>query len=212
MPNWAFEDPDAFDLELECVFRAPLWHPVAHDAELPGPGDFKTVTVGRTPLRVIRGDDGRVRAFHNACTHRRAKLVMASRGPLGDIECPHLRWVFDTRGRWRACPGEAEYPPDFKRADCDLAQPRTAQDIGLPLVSLHPEPSPLLDWMGHRAGPAVDALGGDGCLTLPDYQKVRYQSNWKVYSDNDALHAPLLQAAFRMLRWSGGRAACRPGT
>ncbi|MDD3651747.1 aromatic ring-hydroxylating dioxygenase subunit alpha [Immundisolibacter sp.] len=204
VPKWAFEDEGVFALELERIFRGPLWHPVAHDAELPKPGDYKTVTVGRTPLLVIRGDDGVVRAFHNACTHRSTRLAMNFRGHSGDIECPYHRWVFDTRGQLRACPGEAEYPPDFKRADYNLAEARSASYVGLLFVSLHPSPPPLLDWMGHMAGPVRDALGGDGRLQLLGYQKVRYQSNWKVYIDNDAFHAPLLHAAFRMLRWQGG--------
>ncbi|MBC7160806.1 MAG: aromatic ring-hydroxylating dioxygenase subunit alpha [Immundisolibacter sp.] len=204
VPKWAFEDADVFALEHERIFRGPVWHPVAHDAELPKPGDYKTVTVGRTPLLIIRGDDGVVRAFHNACTHRSTRLAMAFRGHSGDIECPYHRWVFDTRGQLRSCPGEAEFPPDFKRADYNLAAPRTGTHMGLLFVSLHASPPPLMDWMGHMAGPVRDALGGDGRLTLLGYQKVRYQSNWKVYIDNDAFHAPLLHAAFRILRWQGG--------
>jgi anthranilate 1,2-dioxygenase large subunit len=204
VPKWVFEDADVFALEQERIFRGPLWHPVAHDAELPTPGDYKTVTVGRTPLLLIRGDDGVVRAFHNACTHRSTRLAMHFRGHSGDIECPYHRWVFDTRGQLRSCPGEAEFPTDFKRSDYDLAEAPSASYCGLLFVSLHRHPPPLMDWMGHMAGPVRDALGGDGRLRLLGYQKVRYQSNWKVYIDNDAFHAPLLHAAFRMLRWQGG--------
>ncbi|WP_372722753.1 aromatic ring-hydroxylating dioxygenase subunit alpha [Immundisolibacter sp.] len=209
VPKWVFEDADVFELELDRVFRGPLWHPVAHDAELPNVGDYKTIKIGRTPLLVIRGDDGQVRAFHNACTHRSTKLAMAFRGHSGDIECPYHRWVFDTRGQLRACPGEAEFPPDFKRADYNLAQLRCESFTGLWLVSLNANPPPLLEWMGDLAQPVRDALGTDGRLTLLGYQKVRYQSNWKVYIDNDAFHAPLLHAAFRMLRWQGGSGSQR---
>ena len=204
VPKWAFHDPALYELEVERIFKGPLWHPVAHDAELPQPGDFKTVTVGRTPLLVLRGDDGQVRVFHNACTHRATQLVMEFRGRRnGELECPYHRWLFDTAGTLRACPGEAEFPPDFERADYDLRQARLASYYGLHFVSLNADTPPLHEWLGEIAEPVRCTLGYDGRLKLLGYQKVIYQSNWKVYVDNDAFHAPLLHQAFRMLGWHG---------
>lgn len=204
VPKWAFEDPALFDLEIERIFKGPLWHPVAHASELPNPGDYKTVTVGITPLVIIRGDDGVVRAFHNACTHRSTKLVTAFRGHRADLECPYHRWLFDLRGELRACPMESEFPADFKRSNFNLYAAPIEIYYGLIFVSLNVSPPPFMEWLGILAEPVRDTLGGDGRLKLLGYQKVLYQSNWKIYVDNDAFHAPLLHAAFRLLRWQGG--------
>jgi anthranilate 1,2-dioxygenase large subunit len=204
VPKWAFHDPDLFELEIERIFKGPIWHPVAHDAELPNPGDFKTVTVGRTPLLVQRGPDGAVRVFHNACTHRATKLAMRFLGQRTDIECPYHRWLFDLEGNLRACPGEADFPPEFRRADYNLRRVPTATYYGLIFASLHASPPPLAQWLGDVATPVRETMGSDGRLKLLGYQKVLYQSNWKVYIDNDAFHAPLLHTAFRLLGWQGG--------
>lgn len=204
VPKWAFEDADLYELEIERIFKGPLWHPVAHDAELPGNGDFKTVTVGRTPLLIIRGDDGVVRAFHNSCTHRSTKLAMQFLGKRTELECPYHRWLFDLKGNLRACPGQADFPPNFRREDYNLYQAKLETFYGLHFISLHPQPPEFLKWVGVLAEPTRQTLGHDGRLKLLGYQKVVYQSNWKIYIDNDAFHAPLLHAAFRLLGWAGG--------
>ena len=51
---------------------------------------------------------------------------------------------------------------------------------------------------------AIEAALGDGRLRLLGAQKVRYQTNWKEWNDNEGYHAPLLHAAFRLMKWGGG--------
>ena len=47
-------------------------HPLAavHASEVAAPGDFVTCDLLDMPTLVVRGADGRVRAFRNACVHR----------------------------------------------------------------------------------------------------------------------------------------------
>ncbi len=70
IPKEIFDRDDVYRLELERIFYGPEWHPVAHTGELPNRGDFKTINVGERPILVIRGDDGEIRTFYNACSHR----------------------------------------------------------------------------------------------------------------------------------------------
>lgn len=205
LPKEVFVREDVFEEELVRIFYGTEWHPVAHDGELPNPGDFKTFAVGRVPLLVARGQDGEVRVFFNACSHRGNQLETASLGTKREFECPYHRWLFDTSGRLVGCPSEREFSPGFRRADYPLRQPRTARFLGLTFVTFSAETPPFEAWMGEIAPTLADVLLADGRLQLLGYQKVRYRTNWKAYCDNDGYHAPLLHRAFRLLNWQGGK-------
>ena len=63
VPKEVFVRDDIFERELQEIFYGPYWHPVAHVAEIPNPGDFKTFDLGRVPLLIARGDDNEIRVF-----------------------------------------------------------------------------------------------------------------------------------------------------
>ena len=51
------------------------WVFVAFAHEMEKSGDTIPVTVGDSPLILVRNQDGSVKAFHNVCRHRCVKLV-----------------------------------------------------------------------------------------------------------------------------------------
>lgn len=122
-----------------------------------------------------------------------------------EFECPYHRWLFDTSGNLVGCPNHREFLPNFNKADYPLAQPRFDTFYGLIFVTLSADTEPLLEFLGDTQKTLLDLLGGDGRLELLGYQKVRYDSNWKAYADNDGYHAPLLHQAFKLLNWQGGK-------
>src|ERR1700760_1289065 len=50
------------------------WIYIGVEPEIPEPGDFFTVEIGTDSVIVVRDDDMSVRAFHNVCRHRGARL------------------------------------------------------------------------------------------------------------------------------------------
>ena len=60
VPKEVFVRADIFDEELRRIFYGAEWHPVAHEGELPNPGDFKTFLIGRVPLLITRAADGEI--------------------------------------------------------------------------------------------------------------------------------------------------------
>ena len=48
------------------IFGGPKWHLIAYRAEVPEPGDFKTVRVGEASVLLVHGDDGDLRVFQNS--------------------------------------------------------------------------------------------------------------------------------------------------
>src|SRR5262249_52402381 len=61
-----YVDPEIFELEQERIFRR-AWLFLAHESELPAKGDYVTRDLAGEPVVLVRGDDGKVRAFLNSC-------------------------------------------------------------------------------------------------------------------------------------------------
>ena len=65
--------------------------------ELPRPGTFVTKSVAGHPVLVTRADDGVLRAFKNACTHRGAQVADGC-GEARRLTCPYHAWSFALDG------------------------------------------------------------------------------------------------------------------
>ncbi|MFW7347765.1 MAG: aromatic ring-hydroxylating oxygenase subunit alpha [Pigmentiphaga sp.] len=205
IPKEVFHREDVYHRELERIFEGQDWHPVAHAAEVPMPGDYKTAQVGEARLLVVHGDDGRIRVFLNSCPHRGTQLKTDSRGNGTRIECPYHRWSFNNGGRLLGAPGSDQFPPAFSKADYGLREVRSDELHGLVFANFSTDGPPLDLFLGEAVDYLPKVLGGDGRLKLLGYQKVVYNANWKEYGDNEGYHAPLLHRAFRLLRWQGGK-------
>lgn len=98
LPAWLYTDPEFFAVEAERVFR-PSWQVVCHVNDVPDPGDYYTFDFLGETLVVLRGGDGAVRAFHNVCRHRAARLLDGPRGNCGRrITCPYHAWTYGLDG------------------------------------------------------------------------------------------------------------------
>ena len=78
------------------------WQVVAHVNDLPAPGDWLTFDLLGERAVVMRGRDGVVRAFHNLCRHRGARVVDGQQGHCkGALVCPFHGWVYNLDGTLR---------------------------------------------------------------------------------------------------------------
>jgi Rieske 2Fe-2S family protein len=102
MPRDFYRTEALYAAELQCIWQAG-WLFAGFEVELPEPGDFITLAVDSTPVLVLRGDDGALRAFHNVCRHRGTQLCREERGHLRSIVSART-----TRGPMRAT---ASYGP-----------------------------------------------------------------------------------------------------
>jgi len=204
IPKEAFHRDDIYRAELERIFYGPEWHLVAHVAEIPEPGDFKTLDVGEAPLLILRGDDGAVRVFNNSCPHRGTQLATSGRGNAPDITCPYHRWNFNNRGELVAAPGIERFPKDFRKQDYGMRELRSEMRHGLVFATCDTETVDLDSFLGDGDDYLFKLLGEGAELRLLGYQKVVFATNWKEYGDNEGYHAPLLHRAFSLLKWQGG--------
>lgn len=131
-----YTDPDFYDLDLAAVF-ARQWIFVAVDAELPEPGDRTTVDIGPYALLLVRDDQGDLRAFHNVCRHRGARLLDGDGGTTGNLVCGYHKWTYRTDGSLLHAPSQ---PDDFDRGRYGLKPVHVRSVGGLVFVCLAAQP------------------------------------------------------------------------
>lgn len=110
LPLAPYTCDDFFRGERDNLF-GKVWLNIARGCELPNPGDFvvRPVEIRNASVIVARGQDGVIRAFHNVCSHRSAKVEWRACGNTRLFSCPYHAWSYDTQGRLRGVPGEENF-------------------------------------------------------------------------------------------------------
>ena len=111
-----------FDAELSHVIRR---HPIGFcpSGALPDVGSFLARDAGGIPVIAVRGRDGVVRAFLNACSHRGAQVVCGA-GSAKALVCPYHGWTYGLDGELKAVPHDDGFPGLDKRANGLVASTR----------------------------------------------------------------------------------------
>lgn len=74
------------------------WLFVGYGFEIANPGDHMTYAVAGAEIVVVRGQDGKVRAFHNVCRHRGSKVCLTEHGHGSVLACPYHKWTYRLDG------------------------------------------------------------------------------------------------------------------
>jgi phenylpropionate dioxygenase-like ring-hydroxylating dioxygenase large terminal subunit len=96
-------DPEVYKLELERIF-AKAWTVVAHEDEIPEPGDYVLRFVGQDEVIVSRAPDGSITAVLNVCAHRAAKVCRYEAGNANRFTCAYHNWTFRADGAFLGSP------------------------------------------------------------------------------------------------------------
>jgi glycine betaine catabolism A len=113
LPQAFYTDPDLYDFDVSAVFSRS-WLMIGFEAELPEPGSYMAVTIGRNPVVVVRGRDSVIRGFHNTCRHRGSQICADGHGRNVKLVCPYHKWTYELDGRLI---GAARMPSDFRLED-----------------------------------------------------------------------------------------------
>ncbi|HZZ36872.1 MAG TPA: aromatic ring-hydroxylating dioxygenase subunit alpha, partial [Caulobacteraceae bacterium] len=145
-------------------------------------------------ILIVRGQDGKARAFLNMCTHRASRLVTeCSRRKL--MVCGFHAWSFDLEGRLVAVPGEEGFE-GIDRASRRLIRVPIGEWGGMIFVKAHAgeEEIDVQTWLGDM-GPQL--LNLDLASARPIKQdRVDTEANWKYCLDTygEAYHFSTLHA------------------
>ncbi len=188
LPAWTYHEPAFLELERRRIFM-PAWHLVCHVSDIPNAGDWRAFAMLGERAIVVRGRDGAVRAFHNVCRHRAARLLDGSQGNCGGrITCPYHAWSFGLDGRLTGVPFIEQYE-DFAKEEFGLYPIEHAESGGFVYIrfagggpSLAEYLHPISEEMGVYRFAEMRPIG-------PIRSRVR-EVNWKNACDNyvDALH------------------------
>src|SRR5215472_19252056 len=132
--------------------RSPV--PFCPAAALPEVGSYVAREAAGIPIVVVRGGDGRVRAFRNACRHRGMQVASGS-GCARAFVCRYHGWTYNLEGRLRHIPHQEGFP-GFDMEAHPLVPVAAEERLGLVLVTQD------------EASHGDDALEGLSKLITPD--------------------------------------------
>ena len=197
---WTYYSTEFLKLEKNHLFKE-RWLLAGHISDIPHPQNYITFdAVGERAL-IIRNQDGKVRAFHNVCRHRGAKLLDSERGTCGrTLSCPFHGWTYCLDGELLSVPAVQTFE------DLDLGQ------NGLVPLDLEIWMGFLFVRFGGTGQSVADSLEPIKDLVAPyQLEKIepiagsRYREtrpyNWKVIHDidNEGYHVPTGHPALQQL-------------
>lgn len=189
LPGWIYRDADFLAVEREVIFRRS-WQIVCHLNDIPHAGDYHSFDFLGESVVVLRGEDGQVRAFHNFCRHRAARLLDGQAGHCGQrITCPYHAWTYDMAGRLTGVPHRREFP-DFRLEDYPLLPVEHELWHGFIFIRLEDHGGPRVTEM---MAPYAQEIEPYRMAELRPLGRVTLRPravNWKNVGDNysDSLH------------------------
>jgi len=184
--SWIFTDPGVHRLELERLFTR-TWCYLAHESEIPQPGDYVTRRLGSDGVIVVRGADGVVRCLLNTCRHRGMRVCRVDRGQAAHFTCPYHGWTYANSGQLLGVVAEREaYGEGLDKAEYGLRQARVDSYAGLIFGNWWAEAPPLAEYLGDMRWylDLVFKRTVEGMKVVGPPQRWVVDANWKIPAEN----------------------------
>jgi choline monooxygenase len=215
----AYTSREFFEIEQEKVF-ATSWVVVGFTSHVQKTGQVIVAEVAGRSIIVTRDKQGELRAFHNVCRHRAAKLLDDGTRVVRNnrIRCPYHSWTYDLEGKCLGTPlfEGSDIPEEalsafvmsevkgFDKADYGLLPVRAESWGFLVFVNLDPEAAPLTEQLGDLPDRFSD-------YRLNEWRVVREKgyevaANYKLVGENFLEYYPELVQVSRIedhYRWQG---------
>jgi phenylpropionate dioxygenase-like ring-hydroxylating dioxygenase large terminal subunit len=188
-----YVSPEVYRAECDKIFRR-VWLLAGRESEVPGPGDFirRQIQPLETEALIVRGKDGRIRAFHNSCPHRGSALVRESQGTRKVFVCPYHGWSFAADGGCLAIPA-AEYFPQLEKTKPGLTPIHADVWNGFVFLNFDAKPrQSLSDYLGAFGQLYADVPFHEFRHGLESTRDIA--TNWKCLLDafNESYHVSVL--------------------
>lgn len=154
-----------------------VWQVVGREDEFVAAGAFKEYRIFDQSFVVMRGKDGGLRGFVNACRHRGNPLVTGQGQAKQRIVCQYHLWSYDQQGALRGCS-----KPEIDKDAYGLLEVRVDTFAGFVFLNPDPDAAPLRDFLGEDVIGILEPYHLDQMTTVLDVREP-LDCNWKVVMD-----------------------------
>ena len=186
-PGLCYADPAWFEGERERILLSS-WQPACHVSDLPGPGTAVRLDFAGRSALVMRGRDGELRAFVNACRHRGSRLIEGDEHTSlaycvdSKLRCPYHGWTYDERGALVHVPGEERYA-GLVPSQLGLQPLPTATALGFVFVAFEEPAQPLAEMLAPVVE-RVEARRFEPLRRTAEPRVRRYRADWKLVCEH----------------------------
>lgn len=202
VPRKVWADDELLELEMKRIFRR-CWQFLAHESEIPQPGDYVLRKMGRDPVIVVRDENGQIRVHLNTCRHRAVPLCRADSGNASHFRCSYHGWTFANTGELRGI----TYQPDvygkngIDKSKLSLHSPAQVDSfLGLIFATWDPDAPSLQEYLGDITWylEAIFNKFPDGMEVVGTPVRNIVRANWKTEGENlsgDGYHTMVTHAS-----------------
>ncbi len=171
---------DIFDTDMEQIFGRH-WIYVGVEPDVPEAGDVVVVDIGRWSVLIVRDDDMQIRAFHNVCRHRGARLVTSPKAVVGNLVCGYHAWTYSLDGKLIFADHMGE---DFDKSCRGLKPVHLRSVAGLLFICLADEAPQDIEAMAEVMTPYLALHDLPNAKIVKSIDLIEH-GNWKITMENN---------------------------
>lgn len=168
-----YQSQERFNAE-QALLRTK-WVAFCPSAALMKSGDYIARDAAGVPLLVVRDNNGKVRAFRNACRHRGVQ-VAGGQGCTSRFVCPYHGWAYGLDGSLRGVPHQDGFP-DLDKESRGLVPVQCIEEKGLVFVNQDAATNPPV-----HDGVLPDIVPGDYRVIESSERDI--DANWKLHLES----------------------------
>lgn len=157
------------------------WQVVGRCDELARAGDWKEYRLFDQSFVVVRGSDGKLRGFVNACRHRGNKLCFG-KGNSVRLTCPYHLWSFGLDGRLIGV-ARPDLVGNIDKAALGLIEVSVDTFAGFIFLNPDSQAKPLAEFLGREVIDGLAPYKLDEMTPVGMDVRERLECNWKVVMD-----------------------------
>ena len=180
MDPYFYRSHVTYQSELEhIIFKS--WLYAGHISQVTEKGDYFLFDIGEDSIIICRDHEGEVRAMHNICRHRGARVCEEAKGNRRAFVCPYHGWGYGTDGSLKAA-RDMHVLEGFNPKDYALKQVRLVLFQGMIFINCNPDAPDFVKPLSH----IKDQLGAYDLenAKVAHAETYRVNANWKLCLEN----------------------------